>query len=82
MNREIRKQRCFRIPKDKLDLFLVNLSMNNGDLVHFEAEYVFDNPNHYDVIVNRFGSYPYAENEIAKFAEKLNVGPEPVSKED
>jgi hypothetical protein len=53
--------------------------MNNGDLVHFEAEYVFLNNDHYDVIVNRFGSYPYAETEIARFAEKLNAGPEPVS---
>ena len=71
IERRITRQRCYKIPKEKLDLLLVKLRMSNENLIYFEAEYIFQDGNFYDVIVNTFGSYPYVENEIDKFVDKL-----------
>lgn len=71
MSRIIDNQRCYKIPKDKLDLFLVKLSMSSTSHVHFEAEYIFENGDVYDVVVNTFGHYLYMERGIDEFAEML-----------
>lgn len=64
--------RCFKIPKNKLDLFLCALSTNfSGELMDCRAEYVFDAGEVYDVIVAKFGSYPYVERKMIEFVEEL-----------
>lgn len=70
MSRQIDKQRCFKIPKEKLNVFLVQVGAHYSTL-HTEAEYVFDCKNHYDVVVNYYGTYPWAENNLVVFAESL-----------
>lgn len=71
MNRKIDSQRCFKIRRPKLDLFLVQLSMLSGEHLSFEAEYIFKAGDYYDVVVNYYGSYPYQETQLEKFVEEL-----------
>lgn len=70
-----RRHRCFRIPKDKLDLFLVALDVNfSREPKHLicEMEYVFVAPyKRYDVVVSLRGSYPYVEKQLEEFVESL-----------
>lgn len=73
MSRVIDKQKCFHIPKGILDLFLVKLQFSNDRLLHVEAEYIFDAKDHYDVVVNYYGSYPFVENQIEEFVTSLNT---------
>lgn len=74
MSREIATQRCHKIPKDKLDVFLVKLTMTSSTepRSYFEADYVFDAGDHYDVVVNQYGCYPWLSNDVESFAKKLN----------
>jgi hypothetical protein len=74
MSRKISNQRCFKIPKDKLDLFLVKLRMSASEYASFEAEWVFENGPDYDVVVNQYGSYPYMTTEVEEFAAKVRAG--------
>jgi len=71
-SRKIDLQRCFKIPKDRLDLFLVKLNMESDRLISFEAEYVFNSESHYDVVVNVYGSYPAGVHAVEEFANELN----------
>lgn len=73
MVRQITQQRCFKIPKDNLDLFLCKLTQETirGGTASFEAEFIFENGPHYDVVVNTYGNCDYAEVAVEDFAEKL-----------
>lgn len=72
---KIEWQRCFKIPKDKLDLFLVKLKMSDTTASYFEAAYIFEAGDVYDVVVEEFKSnYAYTEREIEEFVAKLNGG--------
>lgn len=73
MSRDINKQKCFHIPKKSLDLFLVKLQFSSDKFLHVEAEYIFDAKDHYDVVVNYYGSYRFVEDEIQKFVTELNT---------
>ncbi len=66
-------QRCFKIPKVKLDLFLVHLLMKQSELSHFDAKWIFDADSvYYDVVVQEYGHpYPFQETEIEKFVGQL-----------
>lgn len=68
---KVTKQRCFKIPKNKLDLFLVRLDFDSRELINFEAKYIFQNGKFYDVVVNYYGSYPFVENCIDEFVEEM-----------
>lgn len=72
---ELEGHRCFKIPKQKLDLFLVALNMNfssQGLIKHtMECMFQSEKPNYYDVIVARYGSYPFVQNELDKFVGEL-----------
>lgn len=72
MSRAIVWQRCFRIPKEKLNVFLIHVGMSSSSMSKFEVEWVFDAGYGYDVVVNEYGhSYPYQENSIINFADKV-----------
>lgn len=72
IERKITKQRCYKIPKEKLDLFLVKLNMEKNYNICFEAEWIFESSdNNYDVVVNTYGSYPFIENEVEQFIKDL-----------
>jgi hypothetical protein len=72
IERKIVTQRCFKIPTDKLDLFLVKLTMSNNSLSYFECDYIFAKGRHYDVVVNEFGyKCDWALSELESFIEKL-----------
>lgn len=72
MSRIIQSQRCYQIPKNKLDIFLVKLKMCSSHMTYFEAEYVFENGDVYDVIVNQYGGgFPYIEKELKEFISQL-----------
>ena len=65
-------QRCFQIPKKKLDLFLCKLNFCSTETSQYNAEYVFDNGSYYDVVVHeRKNHYPFQIDEIEKFAREL-----------
>lgn len=71
MSRVINRQRCFTIPQDRLDLFLVQLNMLSGAVLQLEAAYIFQKDGLYDVIVNYYGSYPYQETKLIEFINKI-----------
>ena len=72
---ELKRHRCFKIPKSKLDLFLVALYVNFSDSTYCEhkAEWIFPakEKNFYDVVVGQFGSYPFLETQLEMFVGKL-----------
>lgn len=64
-------QRCFSIPKSKLDIFLCYLTKQNG-IEQYIAHQVFDAGNYYDVFVIGQGmSDPFMQNRIVDFFEGL-----------
>ncbi len=72
MSRMINLQRCFKIPKAKLDIFLVALYVNFSNTnLSCEAEYVFQNENDYDVVVNFYGLVTGFVDPIEEFVAKL-----------
>lgn len=75
MSRKVEWQRCFQIPTEKLDLFLVKINVfARSEMSYFEADCIFPAGAYYDVIVNEYGGrYHYIENEIIKFSEKLKA---------
>jgi hypothetical protein len=75
-----KRHRCFKIPREKLDLFLIALDVNFSDsIIKHQMEYVFISKDDafYDVVVAQRGSYPYLENHLAEFAQVLK-GPSDV----
>lgn len=69
---QIEWQRCFTIPKPKLNVFLVKIGMLDSNLGFFRMEYIFENGDQYDVVVNEYGhAYPFQENELTDFAKQL-----------
>lgn len=73
VERKIVSQRCYKIPKNKLDLFLVRLNIGASILGYYEAEYIFESGEDYDVVVNGYGHHsPFMNNEIQKFVEAMN----------
>lgn len=74
MKFELEGHRCFKIPREKLDLFLIALDVNfSVEHVRHKMEYVFmaEETRFYDVVVGRYGSYPYVENQLEKFVSEL-----------
>lgn len=66
-------QRCVRIHKLQLDVFLVKINSSKNEASHYEAEYIFANGKNYDVVVSERGSsYPYMFDGILEFAKRLN----------
>lgn len=66
-------QRCFQIPKPKLNLFLVKIGMEQSKYSYFEADWVFDCQTHYDVVVSERGvqHYGFASRNVEEFATRL-----------
>lgn len=58
--------RCFRIPKDRLNHFLVFLNMNTDYTK--TPEYIFDCSSHYEVVL--YDLSKYQENKIEEMIEK------------
>ncbi len=80
MSRKIQWQRCFSIPKKKLDLFLVKLQMSANSMTYFEAAWIFQTEDGYDVVVEEFSrpnfgdqgtNYPFVEDQIVEFVEDM-----------
>lgn len=74
----LREQRFFTIPADKMDLFLVKLSMTSDARARFEAAYIFEQESMYikdrtfDVVVNMYGKSNKMGREIEPFVQALN----------
>lgn len=70
---EIVKQRCFQVPRKKLDLFLVKLSECSRSMTKFTADWVFENNDEvYDVVVNQYGMADACwEKELETFLDRL-----------
>lgn len=72
MKNQIEWQRIFNIPAEKLNLFLIKIEECN-ELSRFEAKYIFQKQNEYDVVVVELGGrYPFMENTLEEFAKALN----------
>ena len=70
-------QRCFTIPRDRLDLFICRVRSCRSNLSYFRVDYIFQKHDHnYDVVVSEFGQdpYPYAQKVIIDFVEDLEKG--------
>jgi hypothetical protein len=67
----LEKHRCYGIPKDKLDIFLVELVKGCEDFLRLQLAYVFDRGDVYDVIIAFYGSYPFRESNLDGFVIEL-----------
>lgn len=67
------KHRCFKIPKDKLDLFLTALWVNftQQDFAP-QAKWVFQNDDVYDVIVGFNKEWEAMEGSIETFVLQMS----------
>lgn len=74
IGRVINAQMFFTIPRVKLKIFLYRIYELATDrrLVYYEAEYIFQQGEFYDVIVNEYGSSPWARGLLEEFAKDLN----------
>lgn len=73
MDRKINWQRSFKIPRFELDKFLQEIQRWNGaDGTSYEARYIFELGNHYNVVVIETGPpYPFCRSQIEDKAKKL-----------
>lgn len=68
------KQRCFKIPKNRLDLFLTAIYMNFTQSGYApQAQYIFQNEDYYDVVVGFNKIWDEMENEMEAFIQKMEV---------
>lgn len=80
---KIEWQRCFQIPKEKLDVFLVKVRMMDSNQSYFQCDYIFQEGDHYDVVVCEYkGSYPFQRTQIENFVEDLKTPPKFVAGRD
>lgn len=66
-------QRCYKIPKNNLNIFLTKANNGYSDVMHAEVEYIFDRGDFYDVVVAEFGGHcEYDMCQLVKLEKKLN----------
>lgn len=74
MNYPLDGHRCFKIPREKLDLFLVALKMNfSRSGVEHVAKHIFESKEEgfYAVVVARYGSSYLIEIELEEFVKAM-----------
>lgn len=59
---------CFKIPTNKLKLFLIALDFNFGMT---EPDYIFQVPDGFEIVYTSLGSKKWPHDEINEFADKL-----------
>lgn len=74
MKFELKCHRCFKIPRAKLDLFLVALDVNfSCESIKHQMDCVFmADDRFYDVIVAQYGTYPYVERQLEEFVNSMS----------
>ena len=72
--KEVTWQRCFQVQKPNLDQFLIQLDMQSNVGRVYQAEFIFKNETHYDVVVMEKGDNPstFHREEIVNFNFKLH----------
>lgn len=71
---ELKRHRCFKIPREKLNLFLVALDVNFSDSISrhsMDCVFIAQDSNYYDVIVAQYGDYLINEKNLQEFVENL-----------
>lgn len=66
-------QRCYKIPKNKLDLLLVKLNLERNSWYYTCAQNVFEDGDSFYVVVTQYGnnSGAYFQNSLAELVVKM-----------